>query len=68
MTEVSNSPWHSWPDDKPPCDGRYLVVMQDRNTDTRKFAIRVFRDNDWIFSVKTEIDYWMEIPKPPIPL
>ena len=59
--------WHGWPDEMPPRNGHYLVIMSDR-CGNRKLAIRVFRDKDWIFTVKTDIDYWMEIPQMPIPL
>lgn len=65
-TTISDA-WHKWPDEMPSHNGRYLVILSDR-FDNKKLAIRVFRDKDWIFTVKTDIEYWMEIPQTPIKL
>lgn len=57
--------WHAWPNERPPHNGKYLVVLSYRHSNITKICVRSFRDGDWIFSCKTEIDYWMEIPQLP---
>lgn len=57
--------WHAWPNERPPHNGKYLVVLSYRHSNITKICVRSFRDGDWIFSCKTEIDYWMELPQLP---
>lgn len=58
--------WHAWPNEQPPHDGKYLVVQSSRHRDVPpKICVRSFRDGNWIFSCKTQIDYWMETPQLP---
>lgn len=60
------SQWHAWPNECPSKDGKYLVALTDKRTFKRIFCVRTFRGKNWIFSCKTDIEYWMEIPKTPI--
>lgn len=62
---IAANAWHAWPNERPPHDGKYLVALSYRHGNITKICVRSFRDGDWIFSCKTEIDYWMEIPQLP---
>lgn len=66
MVTDNKSPWHSYPKEKPQSDGKYLCIIS--RYAGYFMAIRVFRNNDFIFTSKTTVEYWMEIPKTPIPL
>ena len=56
--------WNTWPKEIPEKDGKYLTIVQDRKF-RYKLQVRTFNKGDWIFTVKTEICYWLPIPELP---